>query len=87
MITNAVVPSGRFPIFIAALLSAIGCHNMVVPGWLCLYMDIRVRRFRDRINLPLEKLRAGTYRTPRRRAPAARPLCHMLGIRQGLVPD
>ena len=61
--------TGRFPDFIAGLLTAIGCHNRVVAGWLCLYMHSRIRRIEARITKLLEKLRAGTYRAPNPRAP------------------
>jgi len=35
-------------------------------------MDLCVRRYRDRVNPLLEKLRAGTYRAPRKRRPGSR---------------
>jgi len=69
MINQAVYQSGRFSDFIVSLLSAIGFHNKVVPGWLCLYMHIRVRRIEARVGKLLEKLRAGTYRAPKPRPP------------------
>src|SRR5271168_4932757 len=69
MINKVVFPSGCFPDFIKGLLSAIGCHAKVVPGWLCLYMHTRVRRIEARVTKLLEKLRAGTYRAPKPRAP------------------
>ena len=69
MINNAASPPGRFPGFIDGLLKAIGCHNKVVAGWLCLYIFTRVRRIEARVNKLLEKLRAGTYRAPKPRAP------------------
>ena len=61
--------TGRFPDLIAGLLSAIGCHNKVVAGWLGAYMHTRLRRIEARIVKLLEKLRAGTYRAPKPRAP------------------
>ena len=69
MINQPVYQSGRFSDLIASLLSAIGFHNKVVPGWLCLYMHTRIRRIEARVGKLLEKLRAGTYRAPKPRTP------------------
>ena len=73
MISQPVYQSGRFSDFIASLLSAIGFHNKVVPGWLCLYMHTRIRRIEARVGKLLEKLRAGTYRAPKPRPPGPAP--------------
>src|ERR1019366_7854288 len=71
MATSPATSPGRFPEFIKGLISAIGTQNRLVPGWLCLFMQVRVQRIGNRIAHLFEKLRAGTYRVarPRVRAP------------------
>src|SRR6202795_3866891 len=70
--------SGRIPEFIKGLISAIGYHHDVVPGWLCFFMQVRVQRLGNRIAALLGKLRAGTYRAPlpRVRAPEIKSRDH-----------
>src|SRR5664280_1073802 len=77
MTTNPATSPGRFPEFIKGLISAIGYHNDVVPGWLCMIMQVRVHRIGARVAKLFEKLRAGTYRAPPLRT--ERPRAHVPG--------
>ena len=67
MQSNPAFSPGRFPDFIKGVLSAIGYHNHVVPGWLRMLMSARIRRIGQRIANLLKLLAAGTYRQPRLR--------------------